>query len=63
MHQKCFLAAWKPKALEVSNFTFLQLYHAAFLPNNQIIFPKKVQQIYLIYLTIVFYLGLNKWNQ
>lgn len=62
MHQKCFLAAWKLKALEVSNFTFLHLYHAEFLPNNQTIFPKKVQQICLIYLNIVFYLALNKWN-
>lgn len=65
MHQKCFLIAWKPKALEVTNFAFLQFHCAAFLPNNQTTsFPRKPNksiQIYLIYLT--FYLSLNKWNQ
>jgi len=63
MHQKCFLAARKPKALELSNFTFLHLYHAAFYQIIKLPVTKKAQQIYLVYLPIVFYLNLNKQNQ
>lgn len=65
MHQKCFLTAWKLKALEVTNTTFLQLYCAAYLPNDQNFFsPRKSNKSIQIYINIqVFYLSLNKWNQ